>query len=102
MPEDQAHEQNNKTIKIDGGAIGILDNATALIKWMIAGPEIARLLEYLKMQRKKRTKTLAIMKTLMHMKSAFVKMSFHSKTFLKSLVILLKRMIYFSILCLKT
>ena len=45
MPEDQAHEQNNKIVKIDGGAIGILDNATALIKWMIAGPEIARLLE---------------------------------------------------------
>ena len=28
---DQAHEQNNKILKTDGGVIGILDNPTALI-----------------------------------------------------------------------
>ena len=39
---DQAHEQNNKLVKIDGGAVDILltDNS-ALTKWMVAGPEIA-------------------------------------------------------------
>ena len=28
---DQAHKQNNKSMKIDGGAIGILDNEQALL-----------------------------------------------------------------------
>ena len=32
IAEDQAHVQNNKVIKIDSGAIGILDNETALLK----------------------------------------------------------------------
>ena len=48
IAEDQAHEQNNKIIKIDGGAIGILDNETALLKWMVGGPEIARLVNEFK------------------------------------------------------
>ena len=30
MADDQAHEQNNKLVKIDGGAIGILDKQKAL------------------------------------------------------------------------
>ena len=29
---DQAHEQNNKIIKVDGGAIGLLENDNALLK----------------------------------------------------------------------
>ena len=28
----------NKVIKSDGGAINILQNETALLKWMVAGP----------------------------------------------------------------
>ena len=40
IPLDQAHEQN----KSDGGAIGITDNATALRRWMVAGPEVARVI----------------------------------------------------------
>ena len=35
---DQAHEQNNKLVKIKGGAIGILENENALIRWAVAGP----------------------------------------------------------------
>ena len=42
---DQAHEQNNAYIKGDGGAVGVTDNPTALRRWMIAGPEIARVIE---------------------------------------------------------
>ncbi len=38
---DHAHEQNNKIIKGDGGVTGILDKPDALLKWMVAGPEIA-------------------------------------------------------------
>ena len=45
MAEDQAHEQNNKLVKIDGGAIGILDNQKALMKWMVAEPQIVEMLE---------------------------------------------------------
>ena len=45
MRIDQAHEQNNKILKTDGGVIGILDNPTALLKWAICGPVIGNLPE---------------------------------------------------------
>ena len=45
MGEDQAHEQNNKKIKMDGGAIGILENETALLEWAVSGPQIAKILD---------------------------------------------------------
>lgn len=44
MPIDQAHEQNNELIKSSGGAVGLTENPSAFRKWMIAGPEQARLL----------------------------------------------------------
>jgi hypothetical protein len=43
ISDDQLHEQNNKFIKGDGGAISIMENETALLKWMVAGPEISRM-----------------------------------------------------------
>ena len=39
---DQAHEQNNKLVKIDGGAIGILDNPKSLLRWSVAGPTVTK------------------------------------------------------------
>lgn len=39
---DQAHEQVNEQIKGDGGAVGLTENPQALHRWMVAGPEIAR------------------------------------------------------------
>ena len=45
IAEDQAHEQNNKRIKGDGGAVGILDSEEALLKRAISGPVLANLLE---------------------------------------------------------
>ena len=45
IPVDQAHEQNNGYIKGDGGAVGLTDNPNALQHWMIAGPEVARIIE---------------------------------------------------------
>jgi hypothetical protein len=42
---DQAHEQHNAIVKGDGGAIGLTQDPTALRRWMLAGPEICRLLE---------------------------------------------------------
>ena len=37
IPLDQAHEQNNELIKGVGGAIGITENPSALLRWMVAG-----------------------------------------------------------------
>jgi hypothetical protein len=45
MAIDQAHEQNNKIVKGDGGAIGLMQNPRALLRWMVAGPEIARAID---------------------------------------------------------
>ena len=42
---DQAHEQNNAVIKGDGGAVGLTENSSALRRWMVAGPEVSRLIE---------------------------------------------------------
>lgn len=43
MALDQAHEQNNALVKGSGGAIGLTGNPGALKRWMVAGPEIARI-----------------------------------------------------------
>ena len=42
MPLDESHEQNNACVKADGGAIGLTQNPTALLRWMVSGPEMAR------------------------------------------------------------
>ena len=44
IPLDQAHEQNNAYVKGGEGAIGLTDNASALRRWMVAGPEVARVI----------------------------------------------------------
>ena len=45
MPIDQAHEQNNAVVKGSGGAVGLTQNPSALRKWLLAGPEKARLIQ---------------------------------------------------------
>ena len=40
---DQAHEHNNGLVKADGGAIGITEHPSALLRWMTAGPEICQI-----------------------------------------------------------
>ena len=44
ISDDQAHEQNNKIAKGNGGAIGIFDSPISLAKWMISGPDIAHMI----------------------------------------------------------
>ena len=44
IPIDYAHEQNNKCVKGDGGAIGLTENTSELLQWMVSGPEIARVI----------------------------------------------------------
>ena len=40
MAVDQAHEQNNVTVKGDGGVIGQTHDAEALKRWSLASPEV--------------------------------------------------------------
>ena len=41
---DQAHEQNNKVLKGDGGAIGLTGDYAKLLRWMISRPEVSRVI----------------------------------------------------------
>ena len=43
IPIDQAHEQENASVKGSGGCIGLTENPIALKRWMLSGPELARL-----------------------------------------------------------
>ena len=42
---DQAHEQNSKMVKGCDGAVGLIENPSALKKWMISRPEQTTLLK---------------------------------------------------------
>ena len=44
LPIDQAHEQKNKIVKGDEGAIGLTESSTQLLRWMVSGPEISRII----------------------------------------------------------
>ena len=39
---DYAHEQNNATVKGDGGAAGLTENPSVLRRWTVSGPDVAR------------------------------------------------------------
>ena len=45
IPIDQAHENNNEIVKGSGGAVGLTENPSAFRKWMLSGPEQARILK---------------------------------------------------------
>ena len=45
IPGDQGYEQNNAYIKTDGEAVGLTDCPSALQRWMVAGPEVAAVIE---------------------------------------------------------
>jgi len=42
---DHVHEHNNAVVKGDDGAIGLTQNPRTLLRWMVAGPEIARTID---------------------------------------------------------
>lgn len=44
MALDQAHEKNSACINGDGGAVALTKNPSALRRWMVAGPEVARVI----------------------------------------------------------
>lgn len=41
---DHAHEQVNAEVKGEGGAVGLTEHPAALRRWMVAGPEISRMI----------------------------------------------------------
>ena len=41
---DQCHGQKNAIIKGSGGAVGLTDNPPAIRRWIVAGPELARMI----------------------------------------------------------
>ena len=45
IPIDQAQKQNNARVKGSGGAVGITESPVAFRRWMVARPEIARVLQ---------------------------------------------------------
>ena len=45
MAIDQAHEQENEKVKGEGGAVGITEDPASLLRWMVAGPEVARVVD---------------------------------------------------------
>ena len=45
---DHAHEQNNKLVGGDGGAIGLTENSSQLLRWIVSGPEFECSLEVTK------------------------------------------------------
>lgn len=42
IPIDQAHEPNYALVKGEVGAVGLTENPSALRRWMLSGPEIAK------------------------------------------------------------
>ena len=44
IPIDHVHEQNNKCVKGDSGAVGLTENTSELLRWILSGPEIARVI----------------------------------------------------------
>ena len=57
LAHDQIHEQQNALVKGDGGIVGITENEGALRRWLVAVPEIARILSEFEDQFLKQGKT---------------------------------------------
>ena len=71
---DHAHEQNNASVKDDGGAVGLTENPAALRRWMVSGPEMARLIgEFEAATETKRTNNLRHHEESKHVQLAFAR-----------------------------
>lgn len=69
---DQAHEQNNALVKGDGGAVGLTENPAALHRWMVSGPEMAKLIQEFEISTdKKKTTYLRHHEDTEHAQTAF-------------------------------
>ena len=55
MALHQTHEQNNATIKTDGGAVVLTQSPEALSRRMVAGPELVRMINEFEASLEKKT-----------------------------------------------
>ena len=55
IPVDQLHEKNNASVKGSGGGVRITESPVAFRRWMVAGPETARVLQEFESQVKGET-----------------------------------------------
>ena len=76
---DHAHEQNNKCVKGDGGAIGLTENSSELLPWMIAGPEIARIIAEFEISKDIRSSKTKCRDTLHHEQSRSAQSKFEQQ-----------------------
>ena len=53
---DQGYEQNNAAVKDDGGAVDLTESPAALKRWMVSGPEMARVIGEFEASTEKRKK----------------------------------------------
>lgn len=44
MALDESYEQNNSCVKGDRGAVGLTENSSALLRLMVSGPEMVRII----------------------------------------------------------
>ena len=71
---DHAHEQNNASVKDDGGAVCLTENPAALRRWMVSGPETARLIgEFEAATETRRTHNLRHHEESKHVQLAFAR-----------------------------
>ena len=72
---DQAHEQNNATVKGDGGAVGLTENPAALRRWMVSGREMSRVIREFQASAEKKNHRTGILhhEQTKHAQMAFVR-----------------------------
>lgn len=78
IPIDQAHEQNSEVVKGSGGAVGLTENPSAFRKWMVAGPEQARLLK-MTTSHKKKTRSMVVTRILCSQRAGCKSSSGHQR-----------------------
>ena len=44
IPLDHAHEHNSKSVKGDGGAISLTENSAEMLRWVVSGRELSRMI----------------------------------------------------------
>ena len=71
---DHAHEQNNASVKDDGGAVSLTENPAALRRWMMSGPEMARVIgEFEASTKRRKTLDLRHHEEAKHVQRAFAR-----------------------------
>ena len=76
---DHAHEKNNKCVKGDGGATGLTENLSELLRWRIAGPQIARIIAEFELSKDIRSSKTKCRDTLHHEQSRSAQSKFEQQ-----------------------